>query len=137
MTLISIEHANRKPDSFFESAGQRRVYLSTDAIFDATGSRVSKAGALQLARLAALLSLYPERRVRLEVHTDSGGSAASQAHTAELRAGAVRDWLVERGHLQPGQLEAIAAGASRPLVPPDGSYAAQQPNRRLEVSLLE
>jgi outer membrane protein OmpA-like peptidoglycan-associated protein len=137
LTLISIEHANRRPDTFFRSDGQRRVYLPTDPIFDATGTRVSQAGALQLARLAALLSLHPERRVVLELHTDTGGSASTQLQTTQWRAGAVHQWLIARGHLQAAQIEAVGAGASRPLVPPDGSYAAQQPNRRIEVRLLD
>jgi outer membrane protein OmpA-like peptidoglycan-associated protein len=135
--LISVEHANRRPGEFFAGDGRRRVYLPTDALFDATGTRVSQKGALQLARLAALLSLHPERRVMLEVHTDAGGSASTQRRDSELRAGAVRQWLLARGHLSGDQLRVRGAGSDRPLVPPDGSYLAQQPNRRIEVSLLD
>jgi len=137
MTLVSVEHANRSPDSFFESEGRRRVYLPTDPIFDATGTQVSQKGALQLARLAALLSLHRDKRAVIEVHTDASGSESTQLRTSELRAGAVREWLVSRGNLRPDQIHAVGAGARRPLVPPDGSYGAQQPNRRIEVHLAD
>jgi outer membrane protein OmpA-like peptidoglycan-associated protein len=135
--LISVEHANRVPESFFGNRETRRVYLPTDPIFEAGGSRIRATGALDLSRLAALLSLHPERRVAIEVHTDAAGSAEAQLELSRRRAGAVSRWLVDRGHLDPRQLDIAGVGGRRPLVPPDGSYAAQQPNRRLEVRLID
>jgi len=137
LVLISVEHANRVPDSFFENGETRRVYLPTDSIFEGGGSRIRASGALDLSRLAALLSLHPERQVAIEVHTDAAGSVEAQLELSQRRAGAVQRWLVDRGHLRPEQLQAAGVGGKRPLVPPDGSYAAQQPNRRLEVRLID
>lgn len=132
LVLISVEHANRTPDEFFDGQGTRRVYLPTDPIFEAGDSRVTREGDLQLARLAALLNLKPQTTVTLEVHTDSAGGAGA---LSERRATALRAWLIDRGHLAAGQFAVEALGGVRPLVPPDGSHAAQQPNRRIEVRL--
>lgn len=137
LVLISVEHANRVPESFFASRGTRRVYLPSDAIFEAGGSRIQSSGTLELSRLAALLSLHPEQRVAIEVHTDASGSAEAQLALSRRRAGQVQRWLQDRGHVEPGQLVLAGVGGRRPLVPPDGSYAAQQPNRRLEVRLID
>lgn len=137
LVLISVEHANRLPESFYESDGTRRVYLPSDAIFEAGGSRIQSSGALELSRLAALLSLYPSQRVAIEVHTDASGSVEAQLELSRRRAGQVHRWLLDRGHIESGQIEVAGVGGKRPLVPPDGSYAAQQPNRRLEVRLID
>jgi outer membrane protein OmpA-like peptidoglycan-associated protein len=135
--LISLEHANRTPTAFFDSKGRRRVYLPTDPIFEHASADVSSNGELQLTRLAALLNLHPEKKVALDVHTDAAGAPETQRRLSEQRAGALRTWLVERGHLDAGRLDAGGVGGVRPIVPPDGSYAEQQPNRRIEVRLVE
>ena len=137
LVRISLEHANRMPESFFDSGGARRVYLPTDPIFEPGGSQIRSQGALQLSRLAALLSASPGQRVVIDVHTDAGGSAEAQQGLSERRAEGVRRWLLDRGHLAAEQIEVRGVGGVHPLVPPDGSYAAQQPNRRLEVRLTE
>lgn len=134
--LISLEHANRVPADFYEAAGERRVHVPTDALFEPGGSQPSARGELQLARLAALLSLRPERRVVIDVHTDAGGSAEAQLALSRRRASAVQDWLLARGHVDGGQFRVVGVGSSRPLVPPDGGRGAQAPNRRLEVRLV-
>jgi len=135
--LISLEHANRTPTAFFGSKGRRRVYLPTDPIFAHSSADVSSNGELQLTRLAALLNLHPEKKVALDVHTDAAGAPETQRRLSEQRAGALRSWLVDRGHLDADRLDAGGVGGVRPIVPPDGSYAEQQPNRRIEVRLVE
>ena len=111
--------------------------MLTDPIFRDGSAQIQRKGALELGRLAALLNLHPERRVGLEVHTDSGGGLEEQMGLSERRADAVRKWLIDRGHLAREQLESVGLGGAQPIVPPDGSYAAQQPNRRIEVRLLD
>ncbi|MDJ0866095.1 MAG: OmpA family protein [Myxococcota bacterium] len=137
LVRISVEHANRRPEAFFgPAAGSRRVYLPTDPIFDAGGDQILPAGQVELSRLANLLSLHPERPAVLEVHTDAAGDPRAQLDLSVRRALAVHEWLLDRGHLAPGQLQVRGLGGTRPLVPPDGSFAAQQPNRRLEAWLV-
>jgi len=135
--LISIEHANRVPDAFFGGDGMRRVYVPTDPIFEPGGADIRATGALQLGRIAALLDLHPDRRTMLVVHTDVGGGLDAQQRLSERRAASVRGWLVDRGHVDADRFDVLGAGGAHPLVPPDGSYAAQQPNRRIEISLIE
>ena len=137
IVLISVEHANRTPDAFFASAGARRVYLPTDPLFEDSGAKLRPSADLELSRLAAVLSLHPEQRVVLELHTDAAGAPEAQQALAERRAARLREWLLDRGHLNAQQFDIAAVGGAYPLVPPDGSYAAQQPNRRIEVRLVD
>jgi outer membrane protein OmpA-like peptidoglycan-associated protein len=135
--LISLERANRTPSVFFGSEGRRRVYVPTDPIFEHATADVSANGELQLTRLAALLNLHPEQKIGLDVHTDAAGAPATQRRLSEHRAAALRGWLVDRGHLDAARLQAGGVGGVHPIVPPDGSYAEQQPNRRIEIRLVE
>ena len=137
LVLISIEQANRTPALFFEGGGAHRVYVPTDPIFDEASSTLRAEAPLVLARVAALLSLESQARLLLEVHSDAAGAPENQIELTRRRAEIVRSWLVDRGHILPNRFEMRAIGGSRPLVPPDGNYAAQQPNRRIEIRLGE
>jgi outer membrane protein OmpA-like peptidoglycan-associated protein len=135
---ISIEQANRTPALFFESGGARRVYVPTDPIFEDGSSIPRRDAPLVLARVAALLSLPASPPpVVLEVHSDSAGAEDSQIELSRRRAAVVRGWLIDRGHIAPDRFEMKPIGGRRPLVPPDGDFAAQQPNRRIEIRLRE
>ena len=135
--LISIEHANRSPDEFFASDRVRRVFLPTDTIFVHGGSSLRPGGDLDLMRVSALLSLPDRPHVRIEVHTDAGGSRAKQLELSRRRAANIRSWLLDRGHIDAQRFDVSGVGSARPVVPPDGSYTAQSPNRRLEIRVVE
>lgn len=135
--LISVEQANRTPALFFESGGAHRVYVPTDPIFKDGSSELRDDSSLVLARVAALLSLPSKTRVLLEVHCDSAGTPESQIELTRRRAAGIQGWLVDRGHIPRRRFEMVAVGGARPLVPPDGDYAAQQPNRRIELRLAD
>ena len=134
---VARHEANRVPGSFFESDGARRVYVQTDTIFEPGSADIRATGALQLGRVAALLDLHPGRRTTIAVHTDVGGGLEAQHRLSQRRAASVHAWLVDRGHVAADRFDVVGVGATRPLVPPDGSYAAQQPNRRIEISLAD
>ena len=134
--LISIEQANRTPALFFESDGAHRVYLPTDPIFEDGSSVLRPEAPIVLARIAALLNLPSRPHVLLEVHSDSAGAPENQIALSRRRADNVRSWLVERGHISASRFEMLAIGGARPLVPPDGNYGAQQPNRRIEIRIV-
>ena len=82
------------------------------------------------------MNLRPGRRIALEVHTDASSGAELQKKLSSQRAIALRDWRLERGRVDRAQFEVVAAGTSRPLVPPNGGAPSQRPNRRIEARLL-
>jgi outer membrane protein OmpA-like peptidoglycan-associated protein len=133
---MSLEQANRDPEAFFAAAEPRRVYVPTDDIFATGSADLVRGGDLELARLANLLKLHPERPVVIEVHNDAA-AGDTQRWLSQRRADAVRTWLIHRGHLAAEQLRFELRGGDVPLVPADGSYAERRPNRRLELRLAE
>jgi outer membrane protein OmpA-like peptidoglycan-associated protein len=102
-----------------------------DVLFD-TGAATLKPGAeTTIDRLAQFMRDYPERSVRIEGHTDSAGSDATNQELSERRAQAVRMALLERG-LANERIGTVGYGEARPLTSND-TAAGRQQNRRVEI----
>ena len=101
-----------------------------DVLFD-TGEATLQPGAVdEVVRLATFLRDNPGRAVRIEGHTDSTGSSATNMVLSQRRADAVADTLVSSGiprsrvvadRLRPG----LAGGEQR-----HGGRPAAEPTRR-------
>lgn len=66
----------------------------------------------------------------LEGHADASGSADHNLSLSQQRAAAVKKYLVENHHVQPGNLKVVGKGENEPLDPSD-PYAAK--NRRVRI----
>jgi outer membrane protein OmpA-like peptidoglycan-associated protein len=130
----SIDEALRDPRGFF--SGERLVTLEGDLLFQFDESELQPRAEVPLRQLAKLLRLQPGQRVLIEGHADTIGGDAYNQTLSEERAAAVRTWLIDVAHINPGQLDYAGFGNSRPLVSASKSPAAQAPNRRVEVRVL-
>jgi OmpA family len=75
------------------------------------GSRLDPGSLNVLGQAAATLRAHPElRTIRVEVHVPASGDAAADLALSQLRADAVRNWLVQWG-IAPTRLEALGAGS--------------------------
>lgn len=74
-------------------------------------------------------------KIRVEGHTDSDGSAATNQTLSENRASAVVKWLVDHG-VAASRLHSVGCAAKDPVVPND-SAEHKQKNRRTEFDLEE
>lgn len=89
-----------------------------------------------LREVAGLLAAHPELTlVRIEGHTDSQGGVQHNTALSDRRAKAVRRWLVEQGGLDPGRLEAVGYGPSRPI-DTNETKEGRARNRRVEFRIL-
>ena len=85
--------------------------------------------------LARLLVLRPDRRrIRVEGHTDSRGSVASNLRESAERARAVRIYLVSRG-VSAGRLQSVGRGDSMPIES-NRTAAGRLVNRRIEFHVV-
>jgi len=71
-------------------------------------------------------------RFRIEGHTDTVGSAATNQALSERRAAAVRDYLIARFGVSPSRLEAVGLGETQLLVPTPPQTPNMR-NRRVQV----
>jgi outer membrane protein OmpA-like peptidoglycan-associated protein len=109
------------------------VQLKNDILFD-TGSAVLKPQAIdQLTQVGDILAKYSDDRVRIEGHTDSSGSNASNEALSTRRADAVKTVLVGRG-VKDTQITALGMGETRPVAD-NGTAEGRSKNRRVELHI--
>lgn len=115
------------------------VTLSDALLFPEGSAKLGEPGVARLDRLAKALKAMPDKRVRVECHSDNapfkkgllGGYDGHWELTA-ARATAAARWLHEHGGLDPAALESAGYGEFRPVKPnatPEGRAA----NRRLTL----
>lgn len=106
-----------------------------DVLFEVNKADL-KAGAIRnLDTLVEFLQGYPDRKIRVEGHTDSTGAADYNLGLSQRRAQSVRDLLVDRG-IGPGRITTEGLGEEYPVAS-NNSGAGRQQNRRVEIILLK
>jgi OOP family OmpA-OmpF porin len=89
-----------------------------------------------LDEVGNILSKYPELKIEIGGHTDSRGSAARNQALSEDRAGAVKDYLIDKfPKLEATQLSVKGYGFSKPLVT-NTTALNMAKNRRVEFKVL-
>ena len=102
-----------------------------DVLFD-TGQATLKPGAVnEIVRLASFLKENPDRAVRIEGHTDSTGSMATNMVLSQRRADTVADTLASAG-IPRSRIVAVGFGPDAPVAS-NATPAGRQQNRRVEV----
>lgn len=112
------------------------VILRMKALNFRSGSAVIPPAAYTMLDAAVKsIEIFPDRRVRVEGHTDSIGSNQYNQALSERRANAVRDYLLQRlpqGH--PGVI-AVGYGEEKPIANNETAEGRKK-NRRIDIVLL-
>ncbi len=87
-----------------------------------------------LSKVQRAVRAFGNPRVVIEGHTDATGSAELNDHLSDLRANAVRDYLVANQTVNPEQIAAVGRGFSEPLASNRTSEGRAQ-NRRIDVTI--
>lgn len=140
------ESATARAESLEQRAGELREQLADlkaketdrgfvvtlgDVLF-ATDEATLKPGAYStIDRLANLLKESADRKILIEGHTDSVGTAEYNQQLSEQRAAAVQAALLERG-VAATQIRTVGRGESTPIASNNNPGGRQQ-NRRVEV----
>ena len=98
----------------------------------ATGNAEISASAREgVAKFSGIVASYPDLRFRVEGHTDSTGSVATNDALSLRRASAVRDYLIGQG-LPSSNIDVAGLGSSMPIA--DNATAdGRARNRRVEI----
>lgn len=99
--------------------------------FGPGSARLQSAGYVELDSIAKVLVANPSLRVEIGGHTDEAGTPADNMHLSNLRAEAVRNYLVAKG-VPFQQMVARGYGSSMPRTP-DTSPRGRAANRRVEI----
>ena len=103
--------------------------------FEYSSAALTGASLPVLDKLATLLKQNPQIYIELSVHTDNQGTVLGQMALTELRADALRRYMLERG-ITPERLLANGYGATRPVASNDTAEGREK-NRRVELAVLD
>jgi len=96
-----------------------------------------------LNKIHALVEQCPDIRVEIEGHASTEGTTVRNQELSELRAGAVKNWIINQGVSPTKITRTIGYGSSRPVIPEpkrgtkDQIEAARKQNRRIAVRVVE
>jgi outer membrane protein OmpA-like peptidoglycan-associated protein len=107
------------------------ITLSGSVLFASNKSALLPAAQDRLNQVAEALLATKDRKLTVEGHTDSQGSASYNQQLSQQRADAVRSYIVSRGY--PSDLiQAQGIGKDRPVAD-NGSAEGRANNRRVEI----
>ena len=106
-----------------------------DILFDVNKATLKTELKTAIAKLAGILLIMPEHRVRIEGHTDSTGSEEYTLKLSTERAQSVLGFLAEEG-IDDSRLKAVGYGLTRPIAEND-TREGRQKNRRVEIIISD
>ena len=106
-----------------------------DILFDVNKATLKTELKTAIAKLAGILLIMPEHRVRIEGHTDSTGSEEYNLKLSTERAQSVLGFLAEEG-IDDSRLKAVGYGLTRPIAEND-TREGRQKNRRVEIIISD
>jgi outer membrane protein OmpA-like peptidoglycan-associated protein len=89
----------------------------------------------KLDRIFEILSDKPEATLMLNGYSDSYGDAAYNQRISEIRANAVKSYLVGKG-IDPARIMALGNGAQR-FIASNKTREGRRMNRRVEIEIIE
>lgn len=116
---------------------EMEVELMKQVEFESGRSTILPVSYPVLDEVVKLLKVSPDiTHLDIEGHTDNVGAPAVNQALSRARARAVRDYLVQRGGLDPKRLSSNGFGASRPIAPND-TEEGRAKNRRVELRFVK
>ena len=106
-----------------------------DVLFASGQNQLVEGGRSSLEEVVDLLQTEPDKKIRVEGHTDSRGDAEANLQLSEQRAQAVREALISLG-VSADRVTALGMGEDFPIASNEDEAGRAQ-NRRVDVILLD
>jgi len=106
-----------------------------DVLFSSGQAQLVEGGRSSLEEVVDLLQTEPDKKIRVEGHTDSRGDAEANLLLSEQRAQAVREALISLG-VASERVTALGMGEDFPIASNEDE-AGRARNRRVDVILLD
>ena len=106
-----------------------------DVLFASGEAQLVEGGRSSLEEVVDLLQTEPDKKIRVEGHTDSLGDAETNLKLSEQRAQAVREALISLG-VAAERISAMGMGEDFPIASNEDEAGRAQ-NRRVDVILLD
>jgi len=106
-----------------------------DVLFETNRSTLLPGAEKNIEQLSQFMNKYPDRKIVVEGHTDSRGSAEYNMLLSKRRADSVKNALVEKG-IDESRIMTRGYGETHPAAS-NKTAAGRQQNRRVEVIILD
>jgi outer membrane protein OmpA-like peptidoglycan-associated protein len=106
-----------------------------DVLFESGQTELAADARSNLDDVVELLQTEPDKRIRIEGHTDSTGPASVNLRISQQRADAVRNELIAMG-ISADRIQAIGMGEDFPITSNETADGRSR-NRRVDVILLD
>ena len=130
IVAIGGQKATEKPSTFFQ--------MNPDSIFviffAQNSNDLSKKAIEKLDQIFEILTKNPNTEIMLNGYSDSIGSASYNSMISEIRANAVKNYLIGKG-IQPTRITAFGHGAQK-FTASNKTAEGRQLNRRVEIELI-
>lgn len=100
-------------DDLVKTAEGKTVLKLEKFFFDKNKSIVTAAIALELDKVVDAVSRFPQLRLKIETHTDSRGSNASNKKLSQRRSDAIKMYLLKNGLSSSNIVESIGLGEEK------------------------
>lgn len=115
------------------------IRMDSDVLYAYDSYQLQPQAVESLQKLGQIIQKNPQLDFAIEGHSDSDGEPNYNLRLSQLRAEAVKQWLVRVMHIDGSRISTSGFGNTRLIVPPTQPYneQAEAPNRRVEIVLRD
>jgi outer membrane protein OmpA-like peptidoglycan-associated protein len=110
---------------------KRRPLILNGVMFEGGKAELTEASLATLDQVAQSLLEWSKVKIEVRGYSDNKGNEAANLRMSQLRAEAVRDYLIKKG-VAPDRLTATGCGSNDPIAS-NATVAGRQRNRRVEL----
>jgi outer membrane protein OmpA-like peptidoglycan-associated protein len=125
-----------------ETEAELKVILSGDVLFEFDRTDILPEAEATMLEVKDLIAPYAKADIAIDGYADTKGSDAYNRYLSEMRAAAVKNWLVQNARVDGKRIKVMGWGKAKPAAPntnPDGSDnpEGRQKNRRVEITVAK
>jgi len=139
-TDIQVPAATAQPQTISRTVELRKLQIGTRSVlrniyFDFNKASFKQESYDELNKLEAMMARNPGMQIEISGHTDNIGSKSYNKKLSQLRANAVKEYLVNKG-VDARRIKSVGYGEERPLASNDDEKEGRELNRRVEFKVL-
>lgn len=123
-----------KPVNAYGCMPEEKVNMRLQVLFPSGGYTLGEESNPHLNKLADFMKEHENTKLEIQGHTDSQGNPAKNMKLSEMRANAVRAYLVEKARIDPSRIKAQGFGDSVPIG--DNATAAGRTENRRVIGII-
>lgn len=136
LAMEEIDMLRKQLDSLSSRKTEQGMVMTLgDFVFDSSSATLKQAAIDNFTKVLDFIDRYPNRKIRIEGHTDSSGAASYNLNLSQQRADAVKKLLIDFG-IMADRIDAVGKGEEFPVAS-NNNAAGKAKNRRVDIIILD